>query len=93
MLKVDITKVRAQVKYDIERRGSVLAGTVKASLPKVISTYDIESAASAEEVARVIRAARAGCFVRAALTESVEMEDHTAHNGTPIDIESGKPLP
>ena len=86
MLKVEITKVRAHVSFNIERRGSVLKGTVKASVPKVITRYEIESPASPEAVANAVRQARAGCFVRAALTEPVVFDDTTLHNGQPLEI-------
>ena len=89
MLKVEVTKVRAHLKYDIVRTGSVLAGTITASIPKMESTYEIESSASVEQVSRLIRAARNGCFVRAALTSNVIMEDVTKLNGQDIDVWEG----
>ncbi|MSQ26091.1 MAG: hypothetical protein EXR49_07495 [Dehalococcoidia bacterium] len=86
MLKVELTKVRAHVSFNIERRGSVLKGTVNASIPKVITRYEIESPASPEAVANAVRQARAGCFVRAALIEPTVFEETTLHNGRVLQI-------
>ena len=84
MLKVEITKIRAHVGVEIVRTGSVLAGTVRATVPKIVTEYQIESPAEESKVAALLRAARNGCFVRAALAEPVAMEDTTTLNGKPI---------
>lgn len=43
LVKVNITKVRAHIEFPIRRTGSVLAGTVKAVVPEVITRFEIES--------------------------------------------------
>ena len=86
MLGVQITRVRAHVDVQIARRGSVLAGTVVAGVPRVVTRYEIESPASPEAVANAVRQARAGCFVHAALIEPVTFDDTTLHNGKALTI-------
>ena len=85
MLKVEITKIRAHVEVETIRTGSVLAGTVQTRVPRVTTRYEIESAADPARVAKAVRAARAGCFVRAALTGDVEIVDDTRLNGDPLN--------
>jgi hypothetical protein len=86
MLKVKITKIRAHVNVTIARTGSVLAGTVKATVPRVETRYEIESPADPALVAKAVRAARDGCFVRAALTGDVEIVDDTQLNGKELSL-------
>lgn len=86
MLKVKISKIRAHVTIHIGRRGSVLAGTVQAFIPKVETVYEIDSPDEDVKVAKVIRNARNGCFVRAAFREPVLVEDTTRLNGQALEI-------
>ena len=86
MLKVTISKIRASVDLEISRSGSVLRGTVAAKVPSVRTRYEIESPDGAEAVARVLRAARDGCFVKAALAEPVDLPTEATLNGKPIDL-------
>jgi len=86
MLKVNITKIKAHVDLHIGRRGSVLAGTVEAFIPKVATTYQIESPDEDSKVANVIRNARNGCFVRAALKSPVPVEDSITLNGRDLAL-------
>ncbi len=86
MLKVEITKIRAHVEVETIRTGSVLAGTVKTVVPRVSTRYEIESPADPAMVAKAVRAARDGCFVRAALTGEVEIVDDTQLNGERLEL-------
>ena len=86
MLKVEITKIRAHVDLTIVRTGSVLTGTVKATVPRVTTRYEIESPADPAMVAKAVRAARDGCFARAALTGNVEIVDDTKLNGEELKV-------
>ena len=86
-MKVNITKIRAHVEVHIELSGSVLAGTIRAAIPKVQTSYEIESPDDPDRVAKVLRNARAGCYVRAALSNPVEFEDSTTLNGEPFDFD------
>lgn len=84
MMKVEITAVRAHIAVHFGLEGSVLAGTIQASAPKVETNYEIESADDPERVAAVLRNARNGCWVRAAVANPTPFEDQSTLNGEPI---------
>ena len=90
-MKVNITKVRAHVAVHLELSGSVLAQTVQAACPKVVTTYDVESPDDTARVAAVLRNARNGCWVRAAVTSPVPFEDTISLNGRPMELDDYPP--
>ena len=83
-MKVDISSVKAHVEVYFGLEGSVLAGTIQASAPKVETSYEIESPDDPERVAAVLRNARNGCWVRGAVANPTPFEDKSALNGEPI---------
>ena len=83
-MKVDISSVKAHVTVHFGLEGSVLAGTIQASAPKVETSYEIESPDDRERVAAVLRNARNGCWVRAAVANPTPFEDSSTLNGEPI---------
>ena len=83
-MKVDISSVKAHVAVHFGLEGSVLAGTIQASAPKVETSYEIESTDDRERVAAVLRNARNGCWVRAAVANPTPFEDRSTLNGEPI---------
>ena len=54
-MKVNITKVRAEAAVHFDISGSVLAGTIKAGAPKVVTRYEIESPEDPAKVAAMLR--------------------------------------
>ena len=84
MMNVDITSVKAHIAVHFGLEGSVLAGTIQASAPKVETSYEIESPDDPERVAAVLRNARHGCWVRAAVANPTPFEDQSTLNGAPI---------
>ena len=83
-MKVDISSVKAHVAVHFGLDGSVLAGTIEASAPKVETNYEIESTDDRERVAAVLKNARNGCWVRAAVANPTPFEDKSTLNGEPI---------
>ncbi len=83
-MKVDISSVKAHVAVHFGLEGSVLAGTIQASAPKVETSYEIESSDNPERVVAVLRNARNGCWVRAAVANPTPFEDKSTLNGEPI---------
>ncbi len=83
-MKVDITSVKAHVAVHFGLQGSVLAGTIQASAPKVETSYEIESPDERDKVAAMLRNARNGCWVRAAVANPTPFEDKSTLNGQPI---------
>ena len=83
-MKVEISSVKAHVAVHFGLEGSVLAGTIEASAPLVQTNYEIESPDDRERVAAVLRNARNGCWVRAAVANPTPFEDKSTLNGEPI---------
>jgi hypothetical protein len=85
-MKVNLGKVRAQVAVHLGLSGSVLAGTIKAEVPKVVTSYQIESSDDPSKVAAMLRNARNGCWVRAAVSNPVPFEDTLTLNGKAFNL-------
>ncbi len=83
-MKVEISSVKAHVAVHFGLQGSVLAGTIQASAPMVETSYEIESPDDKDRVAAVLRNARNGCWVRAAVANPTPFEDKSTLNGEPI---------
>jgi len=77
------------IHFDI--RGSVLAETIQTGCQKVITHYDIESPDDPARIAAVLRNARNGCWVRAAVANPVSFEDTTTVNGQAFDVNALPP--
>ena len=80
-MKVAIDKVKAHVSLHLELSGSVLERSIEARVPRVETHFEVESAEDPDKVAAVLRNARAGCYMRAALTAPVVFQDTTKLNG------------
>ena len=83
-MKVEISSVKAHVAVHFGLEGSVLAGTIEASAPMVETNFEIASPDDRERVAAVLRNARNGCWVRAAVANPTPFEDKSTLNGEPI---------
>ena len=81
MMKVNVTKVRAEAAVHFDISGSVLAGTIKAGAPKVVTRYEIESPEDPAKVAAMLRNAKNGCWVRAAIANPTPFEETLTLNG------------
>jgi hypothetical protein len=90
-MKVNITKVRAHIAIHFDLRGSILAQTIQAGCQKVVTSYDIESPDDQARVAAVLRNARNGCWVRAAVTNPVPFDDSIILNGHAFHIDAFPP--
>ena len=75
LMKVNVTKVRAEASVNFDISGSVLAGTIKAGAPKVETRYEIESPDDPTKVAAMLRNAKNGCWVRAAVANPTPFEE------------------
>ena len=86
-MKVNITKVRAEAKVHFDISGSVLAGSIKAGAPKVETSYEIESPEAPDKVAAVLKNAKNGCWVRAAVSNPTPFEETLTVNGEPFSLD------
>ena len=90
-MKVNITKVRAEASVRFDISGSVLAGTILAGAPKVVTKYEIESPDDPAKVAAMLRNAKNGCWVRAAVINPTPFEETLTLNGQPLTL-NGQPF-
>jgi organic hydroperoxide reductase OsmC/OhrA len=81
-LKVDRTRMHVTARYKVE--GSVLNDTVQAQMIAVETRLELESAESAEKIARLVRNAERGCFVMQGLLNPVSVTGTTVLNGAPV---------
>ena len=86
-MKVNITKVRAEASVHFDIAGSVLAGTIMAGAPKVETRYEIESPDDPAKVAAMLRNAKNGCWVRAAVANPTPFEETLTLNGQPFSLD------
>ena len=87
LMQVEMGKVSAKISVHFGLEGSALAGTIQASAPKVETSYEIESPDDPERVAQVLRNARNGCWVRAAVNNPTPFEDTLTLNGQTITLD------
>lgn len=84
MMKVPITKARVTVVGKFRQDGSVLAQTIQGSCVGIETQLDVESPASAAEVAGVIRNAENGCFTIQAVRKPSPVHTTVSLNGMPL---------
>jgi organic hydroperoxide reductase OsmC/OhrA len=84
MLRVSVTKMTMRVSARFRVSGSVLNDTVEGEMLGAETMLELESSDSRERVAKVIRNAERGCFVRQALLKPVPLSATTLLNGQPL---------
>lgn len=84
MLRVSVTKMTMRVSARFRVTGSVLNDTVEGEMLGAETMLELESSDSPERVAKVIRNAERGCFVRQALLKPVPLSATTLLNRRPL---------
>lgn len=74
MRKIAINEARVHVEMDYYLAGSVLAGTVNTGVTEVRSDFEVDSDASEEDIAYVIRLAKRGCFAERLVETAVPIK-------------------
>jgi hypothetical protein len=87
MMKMTVTKASCKVRFRKLLGGSVIKGTVFNRWDGVDTHLAIESDASAEKLAHLIRNAKNGCFAEGLITQSVPLNSTIEVNGRPFEIE------
>ncbi|MBI4203408.1 MAG: hypothetical protein HY527_00145 [Betaproteobacteria bacterium] len=87
MMKIEVTKASAKVRFRKFLGGSVLKGTVYCRWDGVDTHLSIESDAPADKLAHLIRNAKAGCFAEGLIVQSVPLNSTVEVNGKPFPIE------
>jgi organic hydroperoxide reductase OsmC/OhrA len=84
MLKVNVTKMTMRVSARFRVTGSVVNDTIEGEMIGADTTLELESSDAPDRVAKVIRNAERGCFVRQAITKPVSVNGTTLLNGRPL---------
>jgi uncharacterized OsmC-like protein len=85
MLKKTITHAEVRVEMDWFVRGSVLAETVDAGATECRTHFRIESPESDEDIARIVRLAKRGCFAERMVATAVPVRSTFEVNGQPME--------
>jgi hypothetical protein len=85
MLKITVTKMRMRVTARFRVSGSVMNDTVEGEMVGAETTLELESPDPPERVAKLVRNAERGCFVRQALINPVRVTGTSLLNGQSLD--------
>jgi len=86
MLKKRVTHAACRTEFDVYWDGSVLKGTLKSGVNEFRSYVTIESPESAEDVLRIIRLAKRGCFAEQLVRNPIPLKTTLTVNGEPLEI-------
>lgn len=81
MLKIELKQVHVDQVIRFYRKGSILGGTIQSGSHGVEVQVDVESEASPETIARLVRIAQESCFTHGALAIPVPVETTVRLNG------------
>lgn len=87
MLKLDVDAAECVVEFDWVLSGSVLKGTVDAGARMCRVHLEVESREADEDIARLVRLAKSGCYAESAVCQPVEMRSTVVVNGRDIGFE------
>jgi hypothetical protein len=86
MLKVDIQKARISIDGRFITEGSVLAGTIQATVPEINVRLEVESPSNPATVAKALRAAENGCYAIQSLRNPTPVNTTVTLNGAAFDL-------
>ena len=86
MMKIPVKKAKCRIEYSFYLRGSVLKGTVESGCTGFRSHLFIESDAPREQIVKLARNAKGGCFAEWTLRNPVNVESTLEHNGEAVPL-------
>jgi hypothetical protein len=89
MLKKTIDRAECTVEFDWFLEGSVLQGTVSAGTTECRSRFLIESPESDEDILKIIRLAKRGCFAESMVQTTVPLLSTYVINGKESHVSLG----
>ena len=81
MLRKRVTGASVRVEFDLYLGGSVLAGTVAGGATAVRSHLTIDSPESPDDIARLVRLAKQGCFAEQMIQRAMPLVSTYVVNG------------
>jgi uncharacterized OsmC-like protein len=89
MMKLTVKSVKVRVEADIFLGGSVLKGTVFSGFSEVRTYFDLESDDPAEDLRKLIRNAKRGCFAESMVQTAVPVKSEYKVNGKDLEVDLG----
>jgi uncharacterized OsmC-like protein len=86
MLKKQLTQAEVHVEMDWFVTGSVLANTIEAGASACRTHFKVDSPESREDIERIIRLAKRGCFAEQMVRTAVPLTSTFEVNGVAADI-------
>jgi len=86
MMKIKVEHASVRVRYRLVVGGSVLKGTVFCDVEGVDTHLSVESAAPPDQLVRLIRNAKSGCFAEGLIKKSVPLASTIDVNGKPFSL-------
>ena len=86
MMKIEFKKARCRIEYDFFLKGSVLKGTVESGCTGFRSFLFIDSDAPKDQIIKLAKNAKGGCFAEWTLRNPVEIEDVLVINGEAVAL-------
>ncbi len=86
MMKIEFKKARCRIEYDFFLKGSVLKGTVESGCTGFRSFLFIDSDAPKDQLIKLAKNAKGGCFAEWTLRNPVEIEDVLEINGEAVSL-------
>jgi uncharacterized OsmC-like protein len=87
MMKISFTKAKCRVAFDWFVKGSVLRGDIQSGATAMRSHFTVESDAPKEDVLKLIRNAKRGCYAEGMVSTAIPISSSVELNGENIDIE------
>jgi hypothetical protein len=87
MMKIAYKRASVRVEMDYLLKGSVLKGTVKGQCLEARTLFKVESDAPADQVRKLIRNAKQGCFAEGMIQAPVPLKSEIELNGEKIALE------
>ncbi len=89
MMKLGVKSVKVRVEADIFLGGSVLKGTVYSGFSEVRTHFELESDEPQEQLLKLIRNAKRGCFAENMVQTAVPLKSTYKVNGEDVEMELG----
>lgn len=86
MLRKTIDRAECVVEFDWYLEGSVLRGTVRAGASECRTRFVIDSSESEQDILRIIRLAKHGCFAEQMVQSSVPLISTYVVNGEELQV-------
>ena len=86
MMKISFKKAKCRIEYDFFLRGSVLKGTVESGCTGFRSFLSIDTDASLEEITKLAKNAKGGCFAEWTLKNPIDIDSTLEINGDVVSL-------